>query len=327
MSTINSKQIDNMKKILIIFFQKHNKMPGLSYLKNKTGLNKRTIYSILSYLKKKKFLLVKNRKIKINSKFFQIKKQERKTIQKQTFDWMTFLKYVLLVIGIGATYMSIYYSDRWLSEFLSPFRSLLLATIMVAFAVSAFELIVFFYRGKRFFLVGTFSVLWFIVTIFSMTSTVAGQYNVRIEKINQMYKHENILSEEANKKEEYQEQKEEYQQKMKILKADIKTLQNILAKENVQENKKQYNTFRWRYQHAKKELNNTIKSLKKLRENKQYKNINKRAPDFYIWMSNIITASPDMIQFWLSVFPAIFIDLIAPISFAIVMFVRRENEK
>jgi hypothetical protein len=350
--TISLNDIEKMKKILEYYFKKYGKIPKLSYIKEETGLDKNSIYKILSYLKNKKFLLVENNKLTISQlpdkiKKLPVKKVVNKIKQKKDTvkldvtqfkkpvikfnNWISILKYILLVIGIGATYMSVYYSDNWLREFLSPFRSLLLATIMVAFAVSAFELIVLFFKKKQYALIFVFSLLWIIVTVFSMISTVAGQYNARIEKLNLQYKQEKLIAENDIKNMEYAEQKQEYQERARILKEDIKQLQSVLSqyttKENIEKNKKQYNAFRWRYYSAKKELNNVLKKLTNLRKNKNITIVKKSPPDFYLWMNSIFRWKPEMIQFWLSVFPAIFIDLIAPISFAIVMFVGRENGK
>jgi len=350
------------KKLLISYFKKFNKMPGLAWLRNKTNFDKNKIYELTRQLRKEKFLLIKNEKLiinpdialdkprrkvfpqfkKINDKNFitpfsleKLKKNAHqlfsfKEINKKklnTNNWIIVLRYILLTIGVGATYMSIYYSDNWLREFLNPFRALLLATIMVTFAVSAFELIILFFQRKRYFLIFVFSFLWAIVTIFSMVSTVAGQYNARIEKLNTQYKQEKLVTDNDRKYKEYTEQKEEYLDRKKILTNDIKQLQNILGqyvtKEMIEENKKQYTNFRWRFYQSKKELNQISKKLKNLRKNTNIKIVKKNSPDFYLWMSRIFRWRADMIQFWLSVFPAMFIDLIAPISFAIVMFVRK----
>jgi len=350
------------KKLLISYFKKFNKMPGLAWLRNKTNFDKNKIYELTRQLRKEKFLLIKNEKLiinpdialdkprrkvfpqfkKINDKNFitpfsleKLKKNAHqlfsfKEINKKklnTNNWIIVLRYILLTIGVGATYMSIYYSDNWLREFLNPFRALLLATIMVTFAVSAFELIILFFQRKRYFLIFVFSFLWAIVTIFSMVSTVAGQYNARIEKLNTQYKQEKLVTDNDRKYKEYTEQKEEFLDRKKILTNDIKQLQNILGqyvtKEMIEENKKQYTNFRWRFYQSKKELNQISKKLKNLRKNTNIKIVKKNSPDFYLWMSRIFRWRADMIQFWLSVFPAMFIDLIAPISFAIVMFVRK----
>lgn len=357
---IKIDEIHQLKKILISFYKKNGKIPGLAYVKKQTKFEKEKIYDIMRYLKKEEFLVIEDNKLIINPAIPLNNPKRKKEIKKSCFNtdeikaqakkllaiknkvlpektsdkinsnnWITALRYILLIIGIGAVYMSIYYSDNWLREFLNPFRSLLLASIMVAFAVSAFELIILFFQRKKYLLICVFSLLWLAVTVFSMVSTVAGQYNARIEKINERYKQEKVIVDANRKYREYQEQKEEYRERKKILADDIRQLQNILSqyitKEMIEKNKKQYNIFRWRFYQAKKEMKIISNKLVKLRKSTDITTAKKNPPDFYIWISGITGFGPDMIQFWLSVFPAIFIDLIAPFSFAIVMFVRKEK--
>ena len=45
-------------------------------------------------------------------------------------------------------------------------------------------------------------------------------------------------------------------------------------------------------------------------------------PSFYNWIHSVLGLSAAMTEFWMSIFPAIFIDLIAPFSLAITIFVR-----
>ena len=41
---------------------------------------------------------------------------------------------------------------------------------------------------------------------------------------------------------------------------------------------------------------------------------------FYVWLGIMLKVKPMLVQFWLSVFPAIFIDVIAPLSISISLF-------
>jgi hypothetical protein len=247
--------------------------------------------------------------------------------------WIKPLKILLLIIGTGATYMSIYYSYKWLLDFLDPVRAFMLALIMVIFAVVSFELIILFRQRKQYLLVAVFSILWLIVTSFSMTSTIAGQYNSRIEKLNSRYEKESELQISSRKNNEYEEQKKEYQDNLKMMKEDFNQVQILLSqyktKEEIVEGGKIYNRLFWRSRKVKSDMNKVIKQLRKLRlENKNTSNklIKKNAPDFYVWISMLFHYSPLLIQFWLSVFPALFIDIIAPLSFAIVMFIKVGKE-
>ncbi|KKK97031.1 hypothetical protein LCGC14_2656830, partial [marine sediment metagenome] len=51
------------------------------------------------------------------------------------------IRIVMAIIGIGAAYLSMHYTRMWLLEFLSPFLSTLLSSIMILFSVASFETI------------------------------------------------------------------------------------------------------------------------------------------------------------------------------------------
>lgn len=241
-------------------------------------------------------------------------------------NWIIPLKIILFIIGIGAVYMSIFYSYKWLLDFLDPFRAFILALIMVCFAVSAFELIILFRQRKQFILVVVFSALWIVVTLFSMVSTVAGQYNARMKSLNDRYEKETKHKISNRKYLEYIEQKKEYQDTLKMLRQDNIHHQQLLSnynKKSIEEDRKTYNAIYWRHRQIKININRTTKLLSQLRNKKSKdKIIKKTSPDFYMWISGLFFWGPGMIQFWLSVFPALFIDIISPLAFAIIMFIK-----
>lgn len=319
--TITIAELEITKKLCRLYYEKYGKIPGLSWLEKRTNIESNRLLKIVEHLKRKNFFIVEDGKIVLNN----TKKSYRKQFFKKN-NWFVLLRYILLLVGVGAIYMSIYYSHNWLLDFLNPIRAFILAFIMVAFAVSSFELIVFFKQKKKYFLVCVFSFLWCIVTFFSMISTIAGQYNARITKLNKRYKEEKLITENNLKQMQYEEQKEDYREKKEMLNSDIKQLQSILyqyKKEDIEKNKKQYNSFRYKYNKSKRELNKLLSEIKRFRNKRKIKIIQKSPPDFYLWISQIFGWAPEMIQFWLSIFPAIFIDLIAPISIAIVMFTKK----
>ena len=90
------------------------------------------------------------------------------------------VRILMAIIGIGAVILSIYYTYVWLAEFLNMFLALLLSTIMIAFSVMAFEVMVIFWQNKQRGVIPLFCLLWLVVLIFSMISTIAGQYNSRM---------------------------------------------------------------------------------------------------------------------------------------------------
>jgi len=317
------------KKIIVLYFKHFQKMPSNQWLIEK--LNNRfsdsEISTKIQELINEKFLLYQNGIYLLNpQKNIKIIKKGKTETSKLLNKWIHILRYCLLAIGIGAAYMSIFYSYRWLLDFLDSGRAFLLSFIMVVFAIGAFELILFFRQRKLYYLVFVFSILWIIVTFFSMISTVAGQYNARMEAINNRYQNEQIHNKYSQEKESYSEQEKELKEKLDILKQDIFRYQGLLTKydspDKIKAEKREYNSLQWYYRFTERKMKEIENKLSGIRNLKLSQKEEKRgSPDFYLWLAGMWGLRPEKIQFWLSIFPAIFIDLIAPLSFAVVMFV------
>lgn len=361
-----------LKKIINFYYEKKNHIPGIEWIqkrmKMKTSITIEEIEKLIKELLEEGFLKKTNLSYILGS----IDKEKKKEIQKITEEnpisnidtairckcqelpllsppitsslkknfrtqsiWIDVLRYILLFIGLGAVYMSIYYSYIWLLDFLSPARALLLSLIMICFAVISFELIVFFYQLKKYVLVGIFAIMWFVVTFFSMISTVAGQYNSRMDTISKRYENQKNIESSNREYTEYIEQKEELQDALKILKQEYNTYQTLLlsyTQEKIDNDKMNYEAIQWRKNKAYGEIQTLLSLLNKLRQNKEARKvIDKSVPDFYLWMGGLWHWKAEKIQFWLSIFPAIFIDILAPLSFAVVIFVggneRKSNKK
>ena len=112
------------------------------------------------------------------------------------------------------------------------------------------------------------------------------------------------------------------------MRADLKRFDILLSEydttEKIENNKDLYTSIQRKYNYTRNQIKVLTWRLKKLRDNKDYKIIKENPPDFYIWISRIWDWEPGMVQFWLSVFPALFIDIISCVSIAVVMFVKVE---
>jgi hypothetical protein len=350
-----------LKEIITAYNVKYNTVPDLDFLCEKASLTENQIKIYIDNMLVEEFLeIIENRSLNgsslgVKSNVVSIKKESKQECEKEKLEkqdvlfnskkekvkkelkipiifnnWINVLRIILIFIGTGAVYMSVFYSYRWLIDFLIPVRALLLSAILVCFAVAAFELIIFFKQQNKKILIGVFSFLWIIVTIFSMVSTVAGQYNARIEKMNTQYSQETDIENNNRNYQNYIEQKKDYQESLLMAQKEANQYQEMLltydTQEKIEENKKFYATLQWRYQKSLKEIRRLKWWLKRLRSDKKFNKIKKHAPDFYVWLSQIWNFRPEMIQFWMSMFPALFIDIIASLSFAVVMFVGRKKE-
>ena len=253
---------------------------------------------------------------------------------------------VMAVIGIGASIISVYYTTIWLLEFLPAAFALLLSGIMVGFCVTAFETVILFMSGyvtegrvtKVVISLG-FIFLWLVVTAFSIMSTVAGQYNRHVDNLREYSKQGASVAHSQwlilqEQKTELQSRLSEYREQMKVLNNIMKSMGDLESRSG---NNKVWHETQFRLQNVGKQMSGLSIELDKVREKEREQISESRKtgavlhgsaediPDFYGWMSKVTGADRDKVQFWMSLFPAVFVDIIAPVSLAIALFLRRRK--
>lgn len=275
------------------------------------------------------------------------KKEKVKVQRKENYNgnyYIIFIRFILELVGFGAAALSVRYTAIYLYDSLPMFWSWFLSSIMVIFSVMAFQIIIVFIIRKHKLLSFLFSVLWLIVTIFSMSSTVIGQYNANKEKF---FISQNIVADRKSMSDLY----DLYEKDINNLEINKENRQKDLDRFNVlikpylddpnkrlesRESQRDYNIYAQAIADAQRDIKLFISKIEDNR-NKQKEllsvsgdqNINKEsAPDFYDWIAySVFTdGNPALIQFIISLFPAVFIDLIAPIGIAIGLFLERKEE-
>jgi len=357
----NQSSLKNFKKILIYYYEKYDELPSNEWLMDRLQLSTYAVNKYLHSLKKKGFLIkdknkwivnkhsYKKKNSEVANEFYEnderripvdhrrdsvtVRYQKGETKEKEKQEnpvlkniWIDILRGLLFFIGVGATYMSIYYSQMWLQEFLNFSLSLLLALVMVLYAVGSFELIILFRIKRKFLMMIVFSFLWIIVSVFSMVSTIAGQYNGRMEKIQSMYTEKNKQFQNNQEVKKYNDSMQTYKEQLKDIQEQdqqiYKLLSNYDTVEKINANRRIYNRLTWnRYKNNKKK-EELLKKIEQLKKEKPLEILQKDKKNFYRWVDTIFHIGADRIQFWLSIFPAIFIDIVAPFSFAVVIFIK-----
>lgn len=283
----------------------------------------------------------KNKRIIEDTKILEqgpIKKEDDSIVIKS-------IRIIMGIIGIGAATISIYYTAIWLIEFLPFLFAILLSTIMVGFSISTFEVIVLIFSGSilhsklaKWTVCALFSVLWVIVSTFSIISTVAGQYNKYVSGLQEQTR-SGVSTGRANwgiiqeRKQELQLRLSEYRQQVLSLNKIISGLSDV---EKRQENSGIWGETQYRLSKANKEMNKISDELEKVRaeERKQIDESRQHGvsltinggdglPDFYGWFAKVVNVHKDRAQFLMSLFPAIFVDIISPIGIAIALFLRK----
>lgn len=252
---------------------------------------------------------------------------------------VVFMKIILFIIGCGATYMSIFHSTDFLSEYYNSFKAILAAIIMICFNVLSAEMIIFFHLKSLRVPTVVFSIILILGTVFSMGSTIVGLYNSRAVEITEKYTIENtedrilkstqldynvLLSKKSQAEQNLNSERDKRNGLVKIL--------NTYTPEMIENNQDYYNKQNGRRYVADVRVDKAQKIFNKiileeqefLKFNVVVESTKRHIPEnAYSWIANAVfpDMKPESLQFWMSVYPALFYDIIAPISFSVVFFV------
>jgi hypothetical protein len=280
-----------------------------------------------------------------------VKRVKKDKDENKEISWkivLIVLKAVFLFCGIGGTIMSFKYSLVWFTMKV-PYPFNLIATGMfIVFMVASFEIIALLWKFRYYNFAIIFVFMWLVSAGFSMFCTLGGQYDV--------LRADNIKMAEKRKSEtsvvwEYKRLKESYDTEQK--RYDIKAIQakgfsdslTELDSRSARMEKGDYEDQRWTIRRDKEKAENELILFeKKLAESKNKlesfialhpgadfsEQETEDAPDFYLWLQSATGIKPEKMQFWSSVAPAIFYDILSPLSLYVVLFVngpKRKKEK
>lgn len=334
------------RNVIIKHYEKTFKMIPSLLLFKKLKLSYPKGKELLNELEHQGFLGKNGNRYQITGKA-DIQTSTRKAIKnKMVFSpGITILKAIIFLIGVGATYMSIFHSIAFLSDYYKPFRAILSASIMIMFNIVAAEMIIYCIMHKVKKLVLIFTLILTFGSIFSIGSTIIGLYNSRSVTV----KAENI---EINQEDQSSKQTklkhalivEEKEQIRKMLNSELEKrdglvkLLNKFTQDQIKLDLENYNKMNGRRYVADRRIDELQKDytriVKKesnyLESNVVYNADKKQVPmSAYNWIGKQVfeDANPEGIQFWMSVYPAIFYDIIAPISFSIVFFMPNGKRK
>jgi len=315
------KEIEELKLFIISYFKKFHKVPSMSLVTDKFKYGKDKAFLYYRTLQERGFLKRNYANYQVEEKKLEIpvipeeEKKEEKEISFISPFIIFLIRICMGIIGIGASVLSIYYTGIWLNETLP---------VILAFSLS------------------TFIILWLVVIVFSMTSTVAGQYNQRIKNENENKSNNFEVIKKKSESEIYNKEERGLEKRIIRKEETLEAANDILNSfdmEKKEEFIKEYNDAYKKMKIEEKELNSLYKLLDEKR--KEIKKFNSQevtevgmseeteiqSASFYVWVSTILKIEPVFIQFWLSTFPAIFIDIIASLGLAVSMFLKKEGKK
>lgn len=327
----------------------NGKLPTTQMVGEKFNLSQNKVIEQFRYLKKEGKLKLNTSRYKPGENFFSDNGKKKIKI-KELISSITIIviRIIMALISIGACILSTWFTASFLMDSLNPVLAYILSIIMILFSVMAFETIIIFFKNKQLPLVLLFSFLWIVVLIFSMFSTVATQYNERIKNDNQDSTQSAEKTIDKKKYDILEKEEKEIEQQIELKQTELQPYLDIMSSFQTKEDRKSKDD-KWTYWNASEKVQAINKEIDKLniklskkrneilkeldRLNKQedktgiIQGTEKETKSFYKWLSEIFNVEIQYVQFWPSTFPAVFIDIIAPLSLAICMFLKRKEEK
>lgn len=93
------------------------------------------------------------------------------------------LCFSLLAVSLGSAYISTLHTATYLAGYVDIFSAWVMSAVVTVYCSTAFEVIILFYDNKRYILSFIFALLWLMVVVFSMVTTVAvffDRYNFNV---------------------------------------------------------------------------------------------------------------------------------------------------
>lgn len=235
------------------------------------------------------------------------------------------LRVVMLIVGVFAVFLSANYTTDFLLPSNKPSVAYILSWAMIIFSVAAFDLIVYFWsrhRGKV--LSAVFGVLWLIVVSFSMFSTMEVNYR-------------GYRALEKASVEEFDDTNSA-RLRIDLARETIDRLrEEMRSKSAAYESYSQQRTVSaWYLTELQKDLSNTSRKLDEetaklevlLAESSSAAvTVATRDKTFYDVIEELFGIEAERIHFFIHLLPAVFIDIIAPFSIAVALFLGGSNGK
>jgi len=238
-------------------------------------------------------------------------------------DSFTILRYSMLILGIISASLLVYYISIYAKENLTNTLAYIRSIVIVVFSFTSFQVIIVLSKQAKNIIgyigIVLFCMFWLLVVIFSMLSTVAGQFQLFSGKQNVII----ISSTEYN---DTITRENELINNRNII---LNQINPYLKQLSTELNEKQLSDVQYRitlYNRAVQKIDDEIKIIRERKAQlSNGKNIEQNN-SFYTWLSGIIKWPSNNIQLFLYILPALFLDLIGPISFSIFLFLRRKDD-
>jgi hypothetical protein len=220
---------------------------------------------------------------------------------------IAFICLILLFTSVISGYISTLHTATYLCDYVDMISAWLMSSSVTAYNATAFEVSVIFKHKKRYGLTFVFIMLWSMVTLFSMTTTVSVFYD-RFNFMETQTSQENKQSD-ANKL------------ALELLKTKEKDLRESITfkKKDIEyRQERDYATtaVRLELESLQKELQvNLSEQQSILRETPEIiEKVTKRKESLFAFLGRILKIEGGILEFTMSTLSAIFVNLISPLS-------------
>lgn len=232
------------------------------------------------------------------------------------------LRIIMGVVGTGCIITSIKFTYSFNKLTMPKFWAFILSSSLIIFTSFCFTIRDVLKKTNKF-QANIFVFLYFIGIIYSVFTAISGQYNDYLENNKIIIQNKIEESAETKKYDILISEKERYLIQIKSLETQRDSQQKII--DNLSESperKFEYNNTWKQTTESVKNLNFKILELEDKVSNinvelmNSIENTERKTKNIFDWISDLLHISADILQFLISLFPAIFIDLVSPFAIA-----------
>jgi hypothetical protein len=227
---------------------------------------------------------------------------------------------ILAFASVCSMYESTLHTATYLFDYVDMVSAWLLSTAVTAYNSSAFEVSVMFHTMKRNFMAFIFMVLWAMVTVFSMATTVSVFYDRFNFNETQIAQENKAVDSNKLGLELLRTKEKDLREAIEFKKKDI---------EYRQEREYATTAVRLELENLQKELQENLTEQQKLLEETPEVMEEKlqRKESLFAFLGRMIGLEGGILEFIMSTLSAIFINLIAPLSLTAVIELNKRKEK
>lgn len=230
---------------------------------------------------------------------------------------------IILILAFASAcsmYESTLHTATYLFDYVDMISAWLLSTAVTAYNSSAFEVSVMFHNMKRNFMAFIFMLLWAMVTVFSMATTVSVFYDRFNFNETQIAQENKTVDSNKLGLELLRTKENDLREAIEFKKKDI---------EYRQEREYATTAVRLELENLQKELQENLTQQQKLLEETPEVMEEKlqRKESLFAFLGRLIGLEGGILEFIMSTLSAIFINLIAPLSLTAVIELNKRKEK